>query len=141
MSIIIETDAPNVGKGILAQVRRWEECRQDALIKGDVSALKAILDLDASFIHSDGMVDSAETFIETVRNGNLRYDGIEMHVFRMKTLGARVLILSGAVVTERSVYGKRQRLDELFSMAWLMRPEGWKLSSYQATALATSLLL
>lgn len=103
------------------------------LICGDVISLKSILDAEAIYIHSPGVVDSQVTFLQAVHRGDVQYDRMEVHVFKINRIDTNAVMLSGAAVTDGNFYGEELRLDELFIMTWLKRREGWKLSSYQTT--------
>lgn len=137
MSIVLEVEARAADRQILSLILTQEEHRHRALMSGDVILLKSIFDNDAVYIHSCGMVDSEDTFVDTVRRGQVRYQRVEIHIFRIKRMTPSLVMLSGAAVMNGIFYGQRRQLDELFSMCWLKRRDGWKLSSFQSTALDT----
>src|SRR5690606_15519403 len=56
-----------------SEVEQTEQARLQALTQGDYDAVERLLDDQLSYIHSSGMVQNKQEFLESLRVGRFRF--------------------------------------------------------------------
>jgi len=114
-------------------VLQLEKDRFKAMISKDSITLERILASDLLYIHSNGVIDSKETFIQNIMSGKLEYLEIDLQQADIRTHSQTAWIHGAARIKLRT--GKDTPVIEL-SVRYLdvyKRDEGsWKLVAWQS---------
>jgi ketosteroid isomerase-like protein len=62
----------------LDQVQTSERMRRSAMISGDVHAIAACLDDDLIYIHSNGVIDTKESYVSALKTAQYVYESVEV---------------------------------------------------------------
>jgi hypothetical protein len=109
-----------------------EEARFKAQMGGDGAAMKKLFGDDLVYIHSSTVVDTKQSFIESITSGNVKYRSMSRGESMVRTYGA-VAIVTGSAKFEVTVKGENRTLDLLYHAVWAKRPAGAQFISWQAT--------
>jgi hypothetical protein len=133
-SILLATlAAPGLAQeSAAAEVRAAELSRFAAQTTRDTAALRALLDDDLRYVHSNALIESKAHFIETVATGRIVYDSVVPVEMTHKVYG-QTAVGSGRVRVQVRMNGQVVRVDLLFTTVHVRRPEGWRLIAWQST--------
>ena len=109
-----------------------EDARFKAQMSGDGAAMKKLFGDDLVYIHSSTVVDTKQTFIESITSGNVKYRSMHRGESTVRTYGG-VAIVSGSAKFEVTVKGENRTLDLLYHAIWAKRIAGAQFISWQAT--------
>ncbi len=74
------------------EVREADAGRVKALLDNDFGALEALLGDDLTYVHSNGMLDTKESYINGLRSGASRYLTMDMSDVAVRAFGDTALI-------------------------------------------------
>jgi hypothetical protein len=109
-----------------------EDARFKAQMSGDGAAMKKLFGDDLVYIHSSTVVDTKQSFIESITSGNVKYRSMSRGESKVRTYGG-VAIVSGSAKFEVTVKGENRTLDLLYHAIWAKRLAGTQFISWQAT--------
>ena len=109
-----------------------EDARFKAQMSGDGAAMKKLFGDDLVYIHSSTVVDTKQSFIESITSGNVKYRSMSRGDSKVRTYGG-VAIVSGSAKFEVTVKGENRTLDLLYHAIWAKRLAGTQFISWQAT--------
>ncbi|MEO8157592.1 MAG: nuclear transport factor 2 family protein [Betaproteobacteria bacterium] len=109
-----------------------EDARFKAQMGGDGAAMKKLFGDDLVYIHSSTVVDTKQSFIESITSGNVKYRSMSRGESKVRTYGA-VAIVTGSAKFEVTVKGENRTLDLLYHAVWAKRLAGTQFISWQAT--------
>ena len=109
-----------------------EDARFKAQMSGDGAAMKKLFGDDLVYIHSSTVVDTKQSFIESITSGNVKYRTMHRGESTVRTYGG-VAIVSGSAKFEVTVKGENRTLDLLYHAIWAKRIAGAQFISWQAT--------
>ena len=109
-----------------------EDARFKAQMGGDGAAMKKLFGDDLVYIHSSTVVDTKQSFIESITSGNVKYRSMSRGASTVRTYGG-VAIVSGSAKFEVTVKGENRTLDLLYHAIWAKRIAGAQFISWQAT--------
>lgn len=81
--------------------RRWE-----ALVAGDLEELDRLFADDMTYTHSNGMVDTKQSYLGALRDGVFRYLDIDVAEPATRDFGSTVVVTGTAVATSESAHGR-----------------------------------
>ena len=84
-------------------VRQVEDRRIKATIANDFATLEAVLADDLTYTHSNGVVDTRASYIESLRNGKTKYESIDRSPSLVRVYGNTALITGSATVGLRGL--------------------------------------
>ena len=117
-------------------ILQLEKDRFKAMITRDSIRLDKILATDLLYIHSNGIIDSKDTFIQNIMSGTLEYLEIELQQADIRTNNQTAWIHGAAKIKVRT--GKEAPVIELIIryLDIYKRNEGsWKLVAWQSAKL------
>jgi len=127
------------GDGLLAQasgaeqaVRQAEDRRIKALIDDDFATLDAALADDLTYGHSNGVVDTKASYMETLRSGKTKYQTIERLPSVVRVYGDTAIVTGTATVGLR---GQAAPFTLRYTLAYVMRDGQWRMVAWQSTRL------
>ncbi|HEX9449981.1 MAG TPA: nuclear transport factor 2 family protein [Burkholderiales bacterium] len=109
-----------------------EDARFKAQMSGDGAAMKKLFGDDLVYVHSSTVVDTKQSFIESITSGNVKYRSMNRGESKVRTYGG-VAIVSGSAKFEVTVKGENRTLDLLYHAIWAKRLAGTQFISWQAT--------
>src|SRR4051794_240987 len=81
--------------------RRWQ-----ALVAGDLAELDRLFADGMTYTHSNGMVDTKQSYLGALRAGVFRYVDIEVDEPTSREFGGTVVMAGRAVATSESEHGR-----------------------------------
>jgi ketosteroid isomerase-like protein len=100
----------NTGSTIVTDPRtsvaKLEQRRWDALVAGDLPELDRLFADDMTYTHSNGMVDTKQTYLDALRDGVFRYVHIAVDDATSHEFGGTVVVTGKAVATSESAHGR-----------------------------------
>jgi ketosteroid isomerase-like protein len=114
----------------IAPIVAADERRRAALNANDADALAPLLSEELVYIHSNGLVDGKQSYIDRVRAGPGRYRNLTVKDFKVRRNGSTA-ISDGEVRFEHGVPGGKTIVVHAHFLA-IWRDEGgtWRLAGY-----------
>ena len=114
------------------EVRATQSARFDAMIANDFDALERILAPDLVYTHTTGSVDTREEFIESLRDGSVRYESVDVTDNTIRVAGD-VATSTGAADFKVSAGSQRLELSIRFIEVYVREDDTWRLIAWQST--------
>lgn len=111
-------------------VRQAEDRRVKATTANDFAALDAVLADDLTYGHSNGIVDTKASYIESLRSGKTKYESIERGPSVVRVYGNTALVTGAATVGLR---GLATPLSLRYTLAYVLRDGQWRMVAWQST--------
>lgn len=117
------------------EVLAADSARVKALVENDVEALEQILAGDLTYVHSNGMLDTRESYIGALRSGRTRYLTMDMSDVAVRSLGDAALI--NAKFDARVQVGDREvNPVARVLIAYAKRDGRWQMVAWESTSIA-----
>ncbi len=130
--------APSVSGGSLLpttdEILRAEEARYAAQMSNDFAAMQRMFSDDLVYYHSSTVIDTKESFIESMRSGTVKYHNMTRGDVTTRVFGS-VGIITGRGTFEVTARGQDMVLELMFTAVWAKRDSGLQFVSWQATRL------
>lgn len=117
-----------------AQVRKAEEARIAATIKGDTAALGALLAEGMTYVHSSAKLETRQEFLDQIKSGFYQYKSIAAHDVTLRLYG-QTAILAGLADIEVVSGGTPVSPKLRFTEVWVKGAHGWQLAAWHSTKL------
>ncbi len=111
-----------------------EESRRKAMLAGDTQALGDLLSDALLYVHSTGLKDSKQSYLEKLESGALRYESLAF-------AGPVATVLDGTGLVRAVMRATVLRstvpceVASSYLAVWRHTPAGWRLEAVQATPL------
>lgn len=115
----------------LAPVADLEQRRWRALVTGDLEELDRLFADDLTYTHSNGMVDTKESYLEALRDGVYRYVDIDVAEPTSHDFGGAVVVTGAAVVTSESAQG-RLVAPLRYTAVWAEQAGTWQFAAWHS---------
>ncbi|MGZ4604299.1 MAG: nuclear transport factor 2 family protein [Kineosporiaceae bacterium] len=115
-----------------AAVLAAEDRRYRAVIEGDLAALEEMLADELSYTHSNGSVDTKDSYLEKLRTRYYVYDRVDHPVDRVAVVGDCAIVV-GRMVADIHVQGTPKHLDNLVLVVWTRARGDWQLLGFAPT--------
>jgi len=110
--------------------------RVKALLANDFAALELLLGDDLTYVHSNGMLDTKESYLGGLRSGASRYLSMDMSDVAVRTFGDTALITAKfnarVQLRDREVNPTPRVL-----IVYAKRDGRWQMVAWQSTPIAT----
>jgi uncharacterized protein (TIGR02246 family) len=117
------------------EVQQADEARVRALIENDVDALDRLLADDLTYVHSNGMLDTKESYIGGLRSGHSRYLTMDMSDVEVRSLGDTAVI--NAKFNARVKVGDHEVNPQPRVLILYAKRDGrWQMIAWQSTPIA-----
>ncbi|WP_407364320.1 nuclear transport factor 2 family protein (plasmid) [Pseudomonas luteola] len=116
-------------------IRSLEEKRYTAIMAGDFKTFAELSHPDLSYAHSNGVVDTLDSYLKKCDDGFYIYHKVEHPITSIRVLGDTALVL-GEMNAEITAGGVRKSLQNKCLAVWVRSGEHWKLYAYQPTPIA-----
>jgi len=109
-----------------------ERKRHSAQIACDIQTMEALMHPDLIYIHSNGYIDSKETYIDSIRSGRVRYRAMHFSKEIIRIYDS-IGILNGIANFEVTVANVDSSVELAFHSIWSGASGDLKFISWQAT--------
>jgi ketosteroid isomerase-like protein len=126
---------PSIGTaatGVEADVLRADDCRFEAMRRGDWAGLDAALADDLTYVHSTARLESKAEHIANLRAGKPHYRGIAPRERHARVHGG-VGIVNGVSEMHVERDGKEQRFTVRYLAVYQKAGEQWRMIAWQST--------
>ena len=117
-----------------AEVRKAEDARIAATIKGDVPALSALLAEGMTYVHSSAKLETRQEFLDLIKSGFYQYKSIAHRDVTVRFYGTTA-ILAGLTDVEVVSGGTPASPKLRFTEVWVNGKAGWQMAAWQSTRL------
>ena len=114
------------------EASRAEDARYAAQTGDDFAALERLIGDDLVYIHSSALVDTKASYIESQRNGTVKYKTMRRSDVTIRTYGCMALI-TGLGNFDVRVKGQDISVEIRFHSIWAKRASGVQFVSWEAT--------
>jgi ketosteroid isomerase-like protein len=120
---------------VTAEIAALEDRRWRAQIDEDIPTLEQLFADELSYTHSNGHVDTKESFIKAIANKVFDYRA-EQRTDTAVTVIDSTALVTGRVAIDVVAGGAERHLDARYSVIWVRRPAGsWQFLCWQSTPL------
>jgi ketosteroid isomerase-like protein len=111
------------------EVIRTEKERFAAMVRKDIPALEKLLSDDLYYIHSNGSVDTKESFINSIKTGERYYDNIEIEDILVRIYGNTGIINGVCTYYRTDASNLKLRYTNVYVKD---KRAGWQMVSWQS---------
>jgi ketosteroid isomerase-like protein len=115
-------------------IRRLEDERYDALLRGDITAFAAHCHSQLLYTHSSGGTDTLESYLAKLREGFYVYHSID-HPISQIVITDDVALVLGEMNADITTGGTEKRLHNKCLAVWVRNETSWSLLAYAPTPL------
>jgi ketosteroid isomerase-like protein len=115
-----------------ATIRALEDSRYDALVRGDISAFVELTHPELAYTHSDGSVDTLDSYREKLESGYYVYHRVDHPIDRIVVEGDTALVV-GEMHADITANGARKALANRALAVWVRVDGEWRFVAYQPT--------
>jgi hypothetical protein len=112
-------------------LRKAELARFDAQVSADAKVLGEVLDDGLEYTHSNGVLDSKTSFIESLTSGTRDYIATTANIQSVRIFGDVAIIRGTAKVTVNES-GKPLDLDLGYTDIWLWKNGKWQMTAWRS---------
>ena len=117
------------------EIRALEARRYAAMASGDIGALEALLSERLVYAHSNATTDSKASYLDTLRDGSLRYLSVDFTTEQVLEAGPGAAAALGRMSARVFRYGAEREIASLTLALWTKEGDAWRLLAYQPTSL------
>ncbi len=117
---------------VMAEVLGADAERYKAMENRDLATLSRYLGDDLIYTHSSALVDSKDSYVESLRSGKVVYKQTRRSDLRVSPYGCTA-VLTGRGDFSVIVDGKDIEVQLRFTNVWVKNPEGWQMVAWEAT--------
>lgn len=117
---------------VMAEVIGADAERYKAMENRDLATLSRYLGDDLIYTHSSAVVDSKDSYVESLRSGKVVYKQTRRSDLRVSAYGCTA-VMSGRGDFSVTVDGKDIDVQLRFTNVWVKNPEGWQMVAWEAT--------
>ena len=114
------------------EVQKAEDARYAAQMNDDFAAMEKLYADDLVYIHSSAVVDTKQSYIESMRSGSVKYKTMRRSEVTVRTFGC-VATLTGLGNFDVRVNDKDLAVEIRFHSVWAKRNGKLQFISWQAT--------
>lgn len=118
--------------GAEVDVLKADDCRFEAMRRGDWAALDAVLADDLTYVHSTARLESKAEHIANLRAGKPHYRGIAPRERRTRVHGG-MGVVNGVSEMHVESGGKEQRFTVRYLAVYARTGEQWRMIAWQST--------
>jgi hypothetical protein len=112
-----------------AEIKRFE-----ANVNADAKVLGELLDEGLEYVHSNGELDSKQSFIESLTSGRRDYTSTVPEIETIRVLG-NVAIIRGKAKVTVVTDGNSRNLDIGYTDVWLWKNGHWQMTAWRSARL------
>jgi hypothetical protein len=131
------TEPASSAAGSEAALRAAELKRFEANVNADARVLGELLDDGLEYVHSNGALDSKQSFIESLTTGRRDYASTEARIETIRILGDVAIIRGTAKVTVIDA-GTSRDLHIGYTDVWVWKDNRWQMTAWRSARLPDS---
>jgi len=116
------------------KLRRCAQRRFEAMVRGDLTTLDALLADDLTYTHASGRLESKAPFLEAIASGRNQYESITAEEVRVRVYDT-VGILTGTAQIRATIRAQPMHHRLRFIEAYRKADGYWQLVAWQSTLL------
>lgn len=116
----------------IEMVKRVEAIRVAALVSADSTILTGLFAPDATYVHSNGLVQSPDELIRVLKRGEIRYVSVNVEKVNYRAYPG-VIVGTGVQRMEVEASGQSRSLRSRFTVVYAGSGMNLKLIAYQST--------
>ncbi|MEB2787319.1 nuclear transport factor 2 family protein [Algoriphagus persicinus] len=109
-----------------------EKKRFNAMTEGDVDLLDQLISDDLYYIHSNGKVDTKDTFIGGIKDGTSKYGNILLEESKTRIYGDAAIINGICTYENKKPDGSPNNLQLKYTSVYANSDGNWKFVSWQS---------
>jgi Domain of unknown function (DUF4440) len=117
-----------------AALRKAELARFDAQVRADAKLLGELLDDGLEYAHSNGVLDTKASFIESLTSGTRDYIATTANLQSVRIFGD-VAIIRGTAKVSVTEGGKPLDLEIGYTDIWLWKQGQWQMTAWRSARL------
>ena len=130
---ILLTSFAALAADISAEVEKAERDWGQAMMKNDFAALDKLMADELTYRHSNGLVDTKQSYIGALKSGKSRYYEINFQEVTVKPVDAKVaLAFSKAIYITKAADGSKQEMPLMTLHVFRKGAAGWQLLAHQS---------
>ena len=129
--------SPGADDARTAGLRAAEIKRFEANVNADAKTLGQLLDDGLEYVHSNGELDSKQSFIESLTSGRRDYASTVADIESVRILGAVAIIRGKAKVTVIDA-GTSRDLHIGYTDVWVWKDGRWQMTAWRSARLPDS---
>lgn len=114
-----------------AAIAALEDARYAAMLAGDVAALEGLLHPALRYIHSNGLIDSRDSYLAGFRSGLWQYQTIGRSDQEIVVTGATALVINRLAISIL-VGGEARAIQSRALAVWAREGGTWRLTALQS---------
>jgi hypothetical protein len=120
----------------LQMVMALEDARVLALCEQDDATLDGLLSDSMVYVHSTGLLDTKQSFLEHVRNGPIQYRSFDRSDIEAYAAGDSTVIVRGVAVAGIEFDGKPIELNFRYLAVWVKHSGSWRFEAWQSSTIS-----
>ncbi|MFN0027775.1 MAG: nuclear transport factor 2 family protein [Acidimicrobiales bacterium] len=118
----------------VAAVLALDAARFDAQVAGDKARLEELLADELHYTHSNALVDTKASYIDSIISGRVRYRQIDCSGQHATVFGDAA-ICTGSATLHVTAGGHDRNLNLRYTDVWVRRSGTWQMVAWQSTLL------
>ena len=112
-------------------VAEIEKQRFAALVSKDYGYLDKVLAEDLFYCHSSGLIDNKTSFIQSIKDGKLTYQEMNVEKLKVRTYG-KTAVITGTCGAKVLSHGQQLNTRFRFTDVYVQSKVGWQMVSWQS---------
>lgn len=125
--------APLEADRLIAAVRAADDERLAAIMAGDPARLDAILSDELRYAHSNGKIDTKDSFIKSLVSRSTVYESFEYQEINFHPASPGIVLMTGRAVILAGNAGQKAVIDLNFLAVWRVENGRWRFLAWQSS--------
>jgi ketosteroid isomerase-like protein len=111
-----------------------EKKRFAALVSKDYAYLNQVMGEDIIYCHSNGLIDTKASFIQSIKDGKLVYNEMTADELKVRVYD-KTAVITGVCTAKVVSNGQQLNTRFRFTDVYVKRKEGWQMVTWQSLRL------
>ncbi len=116
------------------EIRKQESRRFEAMVRGDVATLEAILANDLTYTHATGAFETKTQFLAHMKSSQVKYESFAPEQLLVRVYGGSAVV-TGLARVKANARGERMDFRLRFTDVYVKNADTWQMVAWQATRL------
>ena len=109
-----------------------EKSRFNAMVKKNIDKLEELIGDDLYYVHSNGNIDTKESFINAIKEGDRSYDDITIDKANIRIYGNTAIINGECTYHRKNQDGSPNNTRLLFTNVYVKPNDSWQMVTWQS---------
>jgi hypothetical protein len=114
---------------------RADDARIQAIVKGDSNGMLKIFSPDLRYAHSNGIIDTRDSFIQGVTSKKMQYHEFVYHERNFTFPSPSIALMTGRARTRVTIPSGEVDAELGFLAVWREEKDGWRFLAWQSCRL------